>query len=111
MSISATIFAEIFSMSTIRGEVTGRKPAAAKRTRAAPDITAIVREELARISAGPQVAFTIKEFCRAHRLSVSSYYELRKAGLGPREKRINTHIVITAEAAAEWRAGADNLTT
>jgi hypothetical protein len=71
-----------------------------------------MRQEFARIaSGGAPVAYTIKEFCRAHRLSISSYYELKKKGLTPREKRINTHVMITAEAAAEWRAGADNLST
>jgi hypothetical protein len=81
-------------MSTIRGEV-----------------TTVMREEFARISGGPPLAFTIKEFCRAHRLSVSSYYELRKKGLGPQEKRVNTHVIITREAARAWREGANNLIT
>ena len=96
-------------MSTIRGEVTGRKPAVAKPTRA--DIMAIVRAELSRVSVGQPVAYTIREFCRAHRISVTLYYELRKKGLGPREKRVNTHVIITDEAAREWREGADTLVT
>jgi hypothetical protein len=56
----------------------------------------------------PPAAYTIKEFCESHRLGLSSYYELKKRGLGPREKRILTHVIITDEAAAEWRARNDN---
>jgi hypothetical protein len=56
-------------------------------------------------------AFTIKEFCRTHRLSVSTYYKLKKLGLGPREKHIDSRVIITQEAAAEWRAGNDELIT
>ena len=41
---------------------------------------------------------------RESRLGLSSYYELKKRGLGPREKRIFTRVIITDEAAAEWRA-------
>jgi hypothetical protein len=51
----------------------------------------------------PPICFTIKEFCRSHRISVSSYYELRKLGLGPREHRVFSHVLITEQAAAEWR--------
>jgi hypothetical protein len=76
------------------------------------EVATAMREEFSRIaSGGAPVCYTIKEFCRTHRLSVSSYYELRKQGLGPREKRINSHVIITAEAAAEWRAGAATLIT
>jgi hypothetical protein len=59
------------------------------------------------ITDAPLAAFTIKEFCRTHRLSVSTYYKIQKFGFGPREKRIDSHVIITQEAAAEWRAGQD----
>jgi hypothetical protein len=35
----------------------------------------------------PRMAFTIKEFCAAHRISPAMYFKLRAAGLGPREMR------------------------
>jgi hypothetical protein len=54
---------------------------------------------------GPPVAYTIKEFAIAHRISVAFYYQLKKEGRGPRELELNTRRIITAEAAAEWRAG------
>ena len=48
-------------------------------------------------------AFNIREFCAAHRISESMYYKLREAGLGPREARALSKVIITQEAAAEWR--------
>jgi hypothetical protein len=49
------------------------------------------------------VAYNIREFCAAHRISESMYYKLRDHGLGPREARALSKVLITAEAAAEWR--------
>ena len=80
-------------MVTRRPEVTARKPGLTTRS----DDT----------SAGaicPPVAYTIAEFCDAHRISVALYYELKRSGRGPREIHLNTRRVISAEAAAEWRA-------
>lgn len=51
----------------------------------------------------PRAAFTIKEFCKAHRLSEAMYFKLRKAGLGPREMRAMRKVTISLEAAEEWR--------
>ena len=51
----------------------------------------------------PRAAYSIREFCAAHRISQSMYYKLRNAGLGPRELRALRKIVITEEAAADWR--------
>lgn len=50
-----------------------------------------------------RAAYTIPEFCDAHRISEALYYKARAAGLGPREKRVLTKVIITEEAAAEWR--------
>ena len=36
----------------------------------------------------PLAAFTISQFCRAHGISVPSYYELKKHGFGPAEMRM-----------------------
>ena len=54
--------------------------------------------------ASPLVAFTIREFCKAHRISISYYYELKKIGRAPREMALGTRRIISAEAAAAWRA-------
>jgi hypothetical protein len=53
---------------------------------------------------GARCAFTIAEFCDAHRISRSWLYGEWKAGRGPKVKEIGTKKIITAEAAAEWRA-------
>jgi hypothetical protein len=50
-----------------------------------------------------QLAFTIAEFCRAHRVSRSWLYAEWRAGRGPRFKRIGRKKIITDEAAADWR--------
>lgn len=51
----------------------------------------------------PRSAFTIKEFCQAHRLSEAMYFKLRAAGLGPREMRAMRKVTISIEAAEQWR--------
>jgi hypothetical protein len=51
----------------------------------------------------PPIAFTIPEFCAAHRFGPAHYYKLKQEGLGPREIKLGTRTIITAEAAAEWR--------
>lgn len=48
-------------------------------------------------------AFTVREFCDAHSISVAFYYVLRQEGLGPREMPLKSKILISYEAAAEWR--------
>jgi len=49
------------------------------------------------------VVFTVAEFCAAHRISRSLLYLEWKAGTGPRFLRVGTRILITREAAAQWR--------
>jgi hypothetical protein len=51
----------------------------------------------------PREAYTIPEFCEAHRISQSMYFKLRNAGLGPREMRALRKVTISLEAATEWR--------
>ena len=48
-------------------------------------------------------AFTIAEFCRAHRNSKSMYFKMSNLGLGPREMAVGSRRLISQEAAAEWR--------
>jgi hypothetical protein len=47
--------------------------------------------------------FTVAEFCEAHRISKTSYYEMKAAGLGPAEMIIGRARRISFEAAAKWR--------
>jgi hypothetical protein len=46
---------------------------------------------------------TRQEFCARNRISIPFYNKLKEQGLGPRETRVKTKILITAEADAEWR--------
>jgi len=48
-------------------------------------------------------AYTVGEFCKAHRVSRSWLYQEWKAGRGPRVRRIGTKIITPIEAALEWR--------
>jgi hypothetical protein len=52
-------------------------------------------------------AYTVLEFCDAHRISRAKLYQLWAAGTGLRRKRVGVKIIITVEAAAEWRAASD----
>jgi len=49
-------------------------------------------------------AFTIDEFCTAHRLSPEMYFKLKRDGRGPREMQVGRRRMISAESAARWRA-------
>ena len=53
---------------------------------------------------GARYAFTVAEFCETHRISRSWLYAEWAAGRGPRVKQIGSKKIITAEAAAAWRA-------
>jgi len=48
-------------------------------------------------------AFSIDEFCAAHRLSPEMYFKLKREGRGPREMQVGRRRMISAEAAARWR--------
>jgi hypothetical protein len=48
-------------------------------------------------------AYSIPEFCARHNISTGTYYNLKKNGAAPREGRVGKRVIITKEAAAEWR--------
>jgi hypothetical protein len=50
-----------------------------------------------------RAAYTVSEFCDAHRISRSKLYQLWSADLGPRFIQVGTKKIITTEAAANWR--------
>jgi hypothetical protein len=58
--------------------------------------------------AEPLSAFTIKNFCHAHGISVPTYYFLKKQNLGPAEMRMGCMVRISREAAAAWRHAREN---
>jgi hypothetical protein len=47
-------------------------------------------------------SFTIPEWCRHRRISVSMYYKLRAQGKAPATLDVGRHRTITAEADAAW---------
>jgi len=56
---------------------------------------------------GPPVAraaFSIPEFCEAHRISVRAYFKMKAEGWGPSELHVGRRVLISFEAAARWRA-------
>ena len=48
-------------------------------------------------------AYSIEEFCRRHNISNGTYYNLKNSGQGPREGRARKRVLISKEAAADWR--------
>jgi predicted DNA-binding transcriptional regulator AlpA len=48
-------------------------------------------------------AYTIPEFCDAYSISRSKFYEMRKAGSGPRIMKVGRRTLISVEAATAWR--------
>jgi len=49
------------------------------------------------------MAYTITDFCRAHSISRSFFFKLQSNGEAPRVMRAGRRIMISREAAAEWR--------
>jgi len=56
-------------------------------------------------------AFSIPEFCVAHRISTSFYFKLKQQGLTPAEMKLGSRILISRESAAAWRAARTAETT
>ena len=79
-----------------RFEITGRKPGPVSQ-----------QEESAFYARGPPqltvAAYTIPEFCQAHRISRTHFYELCRRQLGPDVAELLGKKIITHESAAKWR--------
>jgi hypothetical protein len=50
-----------------------------------------------------RVAYSVDEFCAAHRVTKPTFYALLKEGKAPRIMRVRRRVLITEESAAEWR--------
>ncbi|QIG46781.1 transcriptional regulator [Nordella sp. HKS 07] len=48
------------------------------------------------------LAFTINEWCTARRFSRGMFYNLQKAGKGPRVHKVGDRTLISIEADREW---------
>lgn len=50
-----------------------------------------------------KLAFSIPEFCRIHDIGLGTYLNLRRRGKQPREMHVGRRVLISVEAAADWR--------
>jgi hypothetical protein len=48
-------------------------------------------------------AYGIPAFCKRHDISTSFYHKLQAQGLGPATLKIGSRVLITKEAARQWR--------
>lgn len=48
-------------------------------------------------------ALTVDEFCLAHRICRATFYNLLKRGVAPAVMRVGSRVLISQEAAADWR--------
>jgi hypothetical protein len=53
-------------------------------------------------------AYSIGEFCSRHRISPQLFYKLKPHGLMPATFNVGTRVLISREAAAEWRREREN---
>ncbi|WP_095087779.1 helix-turn-helix transcriptional regulator [Mesorhizobium sophorae] len=56
-------------------------------------------------------AYSIPEFCVAHRISRATFYNLIKAGVGPRTMHVGGRVLVSKEAGAEWRRAREAAST
>lgn len=51
----------------------------------------------------PRAAYSVQEFCAAHRISPDFFFKLRRVGKAPKMMKVGTRSLISVEAAAQWR--------
>jgi hypothetical protein len=84
-----------------RPEISGRAPANAN-----PGGT-----KTAAARGPPQLlAFSIKQFCELHGISLDFYFKLARRGLGPKVMKVGARTLISQESAARWRAERERAT-
>jgi hypothetical protein len=49
------------------------------------------------------MAYSIKQFCALHGISIDTYFRMQRQGLGPVVMKVGQRTLISAEAAAAWR--------
>ncbi len=65
----------------------------------------VVKEIRPRKKKLARASFSVNEFCKRHGMSRSSYYDLKKKGLGPREMSLGSRAKrISRVAEKEWIA-------
>src|SRR5262245_488129 len=73
-------------------------------TKSEPEAQAKAKATPIRGPPTPAAWYTIREFCAAHRLSISMFFKLKADKRGPRETAVGSRRYITFEDAAAWRA-------
>jgi hypothetical protein len=58
----------------------------------------------------PQQAMSIRQFAHAHDLSIDTYFQMQKDGIGPDVMRIGGRTLISVESAARWRSAREAAT-
>jgi predicted DNA-binding transcriptional regulator AlpA len=66
--------------------------------------TAILTAAAVRIDVDQLRAYSIDLFCQLHGISRGTFFNMRKAGTGPKESRAGRRVLITKANAAEWLA-------
>jgi hypothetical protein len=84
-------------MTIVRPEVSGRRSGPPNSFGDQPNSTGPPK------STEDRDAYSIEEFCLRHGISHGTYYNLKALGLGPREGRAMTRVLISRESAADWR--------
>jgi hypothetical protein len=74
-------------------------------TQHAPAITSIAGAKRMAKCAPPiePMAYSIRQFCEAHNISVDTYFRAQRAGVGPVTMKVGGRTLISVEAAAAWR--------
>jgi hypothetical protein len=49
------------------------------------------------------MAYSIRQFCALHGISIDTYFRLQRQGLGPATMKVLNRTLISVEAAAAWR--------
>ena len=80
-------------------------------TKSEPEAPAKANATLIHGPPTPPAWYTIREFCTAHRLSISMYFKLKAQGRGPRETAVGSRRYVSFEDAAAWRAAQQQETT
>lgn len=57
-----------------------------------------------------RATYTLAQFMEGHNVSRTHFYRLQKAGMAPRMMRVGRRVLISAEAAAEWRKRMEDVT-
>ncbi|PSO25214.1 hypothetical protein C7G41_29810 [Bradyrhizobium sp. MOS002] len=49
------------------------------------------------------MAYSIRQFCQGHNISVDTYFRMQRVGSGPVTMKVGGRTLISIEAAAAWR--------